>query len=387
MTDRTDAIVVGGGLTGLAAAIALARAGLDVIHAAPGAAKDQRTSALMQPVVDYLVYSGLIEDPASLGYPLRRIRIIDATNRLFRAPESLFKASDMGLDAFGWNFANSALNEAFSKVRASLPNLSAVDSALVDLKAQESTHIAVLADEREIEAPLIVGADGKRSFVRRHVEGFVSRERQFEQSALVCDLELQKPLNATSVEFHYPNGPFTLVPAEENRANLVWIDRQDVLQHIIARPDAEMIEALAQKSQRLFGDIKMATKPAVFPLNILSVRPLGRRGVVLVGESGHAFPPIGAQGLNLGLRDVEALAEVVKNADRSDSNWGQEVSDAYAVRRATDVTRTGGMVDALFRSLLSEHLPAQMLRAGGLWGLNALPALRKQAMSIGMGRQ
>ena len=106
---------------------------------------------------------------------------------------------------------------------------------------------------------------------------------------------------------------------------------------------------------------------------------------MLVGEAAHAFPPIGAQGLNLGLRDVADLAAILADADRSVPSWAEQVSLHFARRRAADLTRTGTMVDALFRSLLLDMLPGQALRSGGLWALKLVPALRRQAFSLGMG--
>ena len=106
---------------------------------------------------------------------------------------------------------------------------------------------------------------------------------------------------------------------------------------------------------------------------------------MLVGEAAHAFPPIGAQGLNLGLRDVADLEKALGGVQRDTPDWAERVSAAYSRSRAGDLARTGGMVDTLFRSLLADLLPAQALRAGGLWALKASPALRKQAFRLGMG--
>jgi 2-octaprenyl-6-methoxyphenol hydroxylase len=123
----------------------------------------------------------------------------------------------------------------------------------------------------------------------------------------------------------------------------------------------------------------------VFPLATLAVASAGARGAVLVGEAAHAFPPIGAQGLNLGLRDVADLSAALAGADRSRPGWANALSADYARRRAADLARTGAMVDALFRSLLAGMLPAQALRAGGLWALKLVPGLRQQAFALGMG--
>lgn len=370
MTRTADALVVGGGLVGMAAAIAVARAGGSVVHLAPKAPPDRRTSALMGPSVAYLRGARLIGDPAAVGHPLTEIRIIDATGRLIRAPETLFRADDAGLEAFGWNFPNIALLESFAAARAALPNLTTIEAPLDRLTRGWT---ATLPDGTTIAAPLVVGADGKGSSVRA-AAGIGTRERGFRQSALVCDLALARPIGGTSIEFHYADGPFTLVPAGSNRANLVWIDDAEVL--ATAKASTDLPALFRDKSQRLFGAIEVLTPPVVFPLSTLSVETAGRDGVVLVGEAAHAFPPIGAQGLNLGLRDVADLAAVLGAAD---------VSADYASRRAGDLGRTSAMVDTLFRSLLSDLLPAQALRAGGLWALKLSPVLRREAFALGMG--
>ncbi|WP_108398945.1 FAD-dependent monooxygenase [Devosia submarina] len=379
-----EAVVVGGGLAGTAAAIALAQAGLQTLHLAPKGPPDRRTSALMMPSVRYLQRTGLIEAPEALGHKLSQIRIIDATGRLIRAPETLFDAGEAGLEAFGWNFANAPLLERMNDVASTLPQLETRPLAVSRIEAGEGQHLLHLADGTQASAPLLIGADGKKSLVRGSA-GFKTRERPFEQSALVCDLKLGRPLGHASVEFHYPNGPFTLVPAGGTRANLVWIDRGETLQ--VARDGGEeaLGAALLERSQRLFGGIKIASPSFIFPLSTLSVDRAGANGVVLVGEAAHAFPPIGAQGLNLGLRDVAELADALAAGNRTQADWAERISADYARRRAADLARTGSMVDTLFRSLLAEMVPVQALRAGGLWALKLLPGLRRQAFALGMG--
>src|SRR4051812_31059586 len=128
------AVVVGGGLTGLAAAVAVAKAGLATVHLVPKGPPDRRTSALMLPSVDYLKAAGLVPDPAAIGHPLTQIRIIDATHRLIRAPETLFDSAEFKLPAFGWNFANAKLAVAFEAARAGLPNLTTIETTLDDLE-------------------------------------------------------------------------------------------------------------------------------------------------------------------------------------------------------------------------------------------------------------
>jgi 2-octaprenyl-6-methoxyphenol hydroxylase len=378
------AVVVGGGLAGLAAAVAVARTGLDTTHLVPKGPPDRRTSALMLPAVDYLKAAGLLPDPSVIGQPLTRIRIIDGTRRLIRAPETLFDSAEFDLPAFGWNLPNVKLAESFEAARSALPNLSTRETTLDDLEIGTDSATLRLADGSTIEADLVVGADGKKSRVRESA-GFRARENGFTEAALVCDLNLERSIGGASVEFHYEHGPFTLVPAGGNRANLVWIDRRETLKSAQASGKEALARLFADKSQHLFGAVELLTPAHMFPLSTLTVDIAGKNGVVLVGEAAHAFPPIGAQGLNLGLRDVADLAGSLAAADLARPGFARPLSEDYARRRAGDLSRTGTVVDALFRSLLAEFLPTQALRAGGLWALKLVPPLRKAAFDIGMG--
>jgi len=382
--NETVAVVVGGGLAGLAAAVAVAKTGLRTIHLVPKGPPDRRTSALMLPAVEYLQSAGLVPEPAEIGQPLTQIRIIDATHRLIRAPETLFDSAEFALPAFGWNFANVKLAAAFEAARPVLPNLSTIETTLDDLEPTADGWTLTLGNGDKLHASLVVGADGKKSRVRES-GGFRARENGFEQAALVCDLGLERTIGGASVEFHYEDGPFTLVPAGGNRANLVWIDQRDTLKSAQDSGKDALAALFREKSQRLFGAVELLTPAHMFPLSTLTVDIAGKDGIVLVGESAHAFPPIGAQGLNLGLRDVADLAASLAAADLGKPGFARALSDNYARRRSADLARTGVVVDALFRSLLGEFLPTQAARAGGLWALKLVPPLRKTAFDVGMG--
>ncbi len=378
-----DIAIVGGGLAGSAAAIALAGKGYRVVHFAPKGPEDRRTSALMGPSVDFLIDNGLIEAAKPHAEPLRKIRIIDATSRLIRAPETLFAAEEAGRDAFGWNFANAPLLAHFAARAAGLENLTILASPAASFARTDDGFSLAPAEGEAFSVRLLVGADGKRSPVRDFA-GIGTHERAFDQAALVADLDLEKPLEGTSVEFHYENGPFTLVPAGGTKANLVWIDTKPALE---AARDGDFAAILGARSQHLFAALPVTSPSAIFPLSMLGVATAGDKGVVLIGEAAHAFPPIGAQGLNLGLRDVADLVAVLAETSSEAPDWADLVSRAYAGRRAADLMRTGGGVEMLFRSLLSDFLPVQAARAGGLWALKLVPGLRRAAIAAGMGER
>lgn len=380
----SDAIVVGGGLAGLAAAETVARAGLSCLHLAPPAPPDRRTSALMTPSADLLKQLGLFDSPDELGAALTRIRIIDATSRLIRAPETLFDSAEGDLPAFGWNFPNIQLANRFEELAKRHLKLDRQCATATSLTRTDHGWIVGLSTGEEVLTSLVIGADGKASTVRSSV-GIGVREHKFAQSALVANLELGRPLDGESVEFHTLNGPFTLVPAGGRAANLVWIDTNETLIEAQALPIDRLEALLTDKSMRLFGRISLTSKTFKFPLSTLVATGMAVPGAVLVGEAGHAFPPIGAQGLNLGLRDIASLAKALDQHRPEDPDWAARVSATYATDRASDVARTSRLVDTLFKSLLSDFLPTQAFRAGGLWALKLNRPLRQRAFNTGMG--
>ncbi|WP_051213779.1 FAD-dependent monooxygenase [Maritalea myrionectae] len=385
-----DIALVGGGLTGVALAGLLKARGKSVVHFAPAMEKDYRTSALMMPTVEFLAQSGLCEDPDSLGYPLRQIRIIDATQRLLRSPEALFDSKEIGREQFGYNFPNADLLAHFQQVGEGKDgHIDQIDARVGLIERKDDLFVITDSHQQEHHARLLVGADGKKSMVRQHF-GFAYDEEPFEQSALVCDFEFERSIGDCSIEFHYENGPFTLVPAHNNKINLVWLDRHKVLNDTMGLSDDQFEQLLAEKAHHLFGHAKLLSKRFVFPLTNIHMRTAGKDGVVLVGEAAHAFPPIGAQGLNLGLRDVEsfieALDEVAPAGTPISAAAARKISDRYAAKRTADLIKTSGFVDGLFKSLLSDFLPAQALRLSGLWALKTMQPLRKLAFKIGMGR-
>ena len=193
-SGRFDVAVVGGGLAGRSAALAVAKLGLNTVHLAPAGPPDRRTSALMQPSVSYLQQLGVVADPPDFGEPLRQIRIIDATARLLRAPETLFDSAEAGLDAFGWNFANVALAERCETLAGRLDTLTTIASAAARIDIGAASTTLTLSDGRirSRASRFVVGADGKASMVRA-AAGVAVREHAFKEAALVADLELDRP--------------------------------------------------------------------------------------------------------------------------------------------------------------------------------------------------
>jgi 2-octaprenyl-6-methoxyphenol hydroxylase len=374
--------VVGAGPVGLAAAILLADAGYDVTLIAPGRPPaDERTSALLVRSVALLELAGVWAEVAPAAAPLRTMRIVDGTERLIRAPEVAFHAGEIGLDAFGYNLPNTVLVGALEAAVAKRPVRRI--AAMVDSVApREGEIVLTLSDGDVATARLAVAADGRRSKVRDGV-GIAMNEWRYDQAALVCNLRHSQPHHDTSTEFHTGSGPFTLVPLPGNRSSLVWVCRPAEAARLNGLDDAALAAAIEARSQSILGAVAIDGKRQVFPISGMNASKFAASRVMLAGEAAHLFPPIGAQGLNLGYRDVARLIETL--AGPLADPGAADVLTAYDRARRGDVIGRTAAVDALNRTLLSDFLPVQSLRGLGLFLLDSLPPLRRLAMRQGLG--
>jgi 2-octaprenyl-6-methoxyphenol hydroxylase len=375
----TDILVVGAGPAGLAAALEFDRRGHRVAILAPARAPlDERTSALLGGSVALLEGIGVWEKVREAAAPLRILRIVDGTRRLIRAPEVAFHCSEIGLDAFGYNLPNATLVEALETTVGGrgIPR----HEGLADGLAVEGRLATVpLAGGGRITARLIVAADGRRSRIRE-AAGIGVTEWRYPQVALVVNLAHSNTHHDTSTEFHTEHGPFTLVPLPDRQSSLVWVDRPEESERRAGLSDEALAAEIEARSASLLGTVRIASRRQVFPLSGMTARRFAGARVALVGEAAHLFPPIGAQGLNLGYRDVAALGETLARSDPGDAAR----LAAYERMRRTDVLTRTAAVDALNRTLLSGFLPVQGMRGLGLFLLDRVPALRRAVMRQGV---
>jgi 2-octaprenyl-6-methoxyphenol hydroxylase len=374
--------VVGAGLAGSIAALAMARGGRKVVLIAPVMEKtDERTTALMDQSIRLLERLGLWETIAPRAAPLSVMQIIDATSRLLRASTALFRSADVGLYAFGYNIPNRILLETLQDAVGTEPNISRRDTSVAMLDHGTDHVTLTLGDGEIVAAALVIGADGRKSKVRDSV-GIGSRHWSYRQSAVVLNFAHTLPHGNVSTEFHTETGPFTQVPLPGLRSSLVWVVKPDEAERLVGLPLEELSREVEARMQSMLGKVSVEPGPQAWPLSSLMADRFGKDRVALVGEAAHAFPPIGAQGLNLSLRDVIALSELFSAT--SDRPLPADAGDRFNRRRRADVmSRTFG-VDLLNRSLLSDFLPVQMVRAAGLHLLNSAPPIRNLLMREGL---
>ena len=383
-------IVVGGGPAGLASALALAAADVPVTlaagpHRPGGFDRDRRTAALFAGSIELLRNLGVWDGLKDVCEPLKTIRLIDDTGRLFRAPEVKFNAHEAGLEAFGFNVPNDALVEALSARVAATAGITVVTTAGVQaVRIGQGRATVVLGEGPELSAPLAVAADGRKS-PTRDAAGITVKTWSYPQTAVVTWFAHQRPHDGISTEFHRAVGPFTTVPMPGRYSSLVWVEEPAEAERLSALSETEFRRAIEVRLGGLLGTVGEVGPRAKFPLSGLTPDVFGRNRVALVGESGHVIPPIGAQGLNLGLRDAATLADCVSDAVSGGRDpGGSAVMDRYSALRAPDVNGRITAIDLLNRTLLSPYLPVHLMRGFGLHVLNNFNSLRRLVVKEGV---
>jgi 2-octaprenyl-6-methoxyphenol hydroxylase len=383
-----DALVVGAGPAGLVTGLALAHEGLHTVIVGPtspaSAAQDPRTTALFAGSVALLRHLGVWPIIADAAVPLTGLRFVDDTGHLLRAPETLFRAAELGLDAFGFNVDNASLTQALFQRAQVHARLSRIDGAVSDLSFETNHVVVTMSAGLHLRARLVVAADGRNSTVRAQA-AITHRAWSYPQSALATKFKHSRAHDHISTEFHRVSGPLTTVPMSGASSSLVWVERPEEASRLKDLPSDLFATELEHRLQGLLGAISEIGPRSVFPLSGLTADRLGHKRVALVGEAAHVLPPIGAQGLNLGFRDAAVLADVAGTAKVSGQDPGADATLAdYARQRAGDVLSRTMAVDLLNRSLISGLLPLHLARGAGLHLLGAFPALRQLIMREGM---
>lgn len=388
---KTEIVIAGAGPAGLTTALLLAQAGLSVVLIEKKSLPQTdtppevsgRTAALMQGALSTLKQAGLLESLEEHCAPLKKLQIIDGTQTI------TFDANEIRLPHFGLNVPLTSLNHFLASKARTLSNLTLMEETEIwDFETDPQGFLTVrLNDEREIQTQLLIGADGKQSTVRT-IAGIQTHKTDYQQSAITCLIEHSKDHLNTSTEFHRTNGPFTLVPCPGNSSAVVWCESHTDAEYFMTMRQSDFTQALQDRTEGVVGEVSLRTPPESWKLKGLAATCLISKRVILMAEAAHALHPIGAQGLNLTMRDVQCLVDLILWHRSLGMDVGQNtLLQRYSRARRIDIYgRFAGVTGLNFLTANDSGL-AKTFRRGGMSLLQNSTFLRQQAMKIGLGLQ
>ena len=390
-TKSYDVVVVGGGPAGLSAACLLAEQQLSTAIVSPFYPKpvpqgqrDPRTIAMMQPSVRLMEHMGLWPDVLKdVSNPLRQLRLLDDSGNLMSGTEVTFNCDELSDQPFGWNVPLPDL---------SLALLALAEKSGIDFYHEEALgapldgdgvrlELAVLDD---IKAKVIVAADGRASNLRKSA-GIGMAHWSYDQVAIGAVFAHSGPHNDMSTECHKQDGPLTTVPMPDNHSSLVWMMRPERGAELMALEPKEFARELQLELHGELGIISDVINRKSFPMQGMNAMTYASNRIILVGEAAHVVPPIGAQGLNMSLRDGAMAAELIGDAEKFGDDIGaKHVLKKYDTARRRDVWPRQKVIDLMNRSLLSNLPFVHDARALGLSLVDRIKPLRDKVMREGV---
>ena len=391
---RTEVLILGGGMAGMTLANALAGAGVAtiVIDSAPQESLlddryDGRASAIAHGSAQVFRGIGLWPFLEADAGPILDIRVADGT--VEGGPSALFlhyDHSEVGDLPFGYMIENRATRRALFEQAETLPALRRIAPARVaELTRDPAGVTAVLEDGRRIGSRLVIGAEGRNS-PTREAAGIGVTRWSYDQTAIVCTVGHEREHCGVAVEYFLSSGPFAMLPMTGRRTNIVWTERPDLATRFLALDDAAFLAELHRRFGDWLGRIELAGPRFSYPLGLQHAARYTDRRLALIGDAAHAIHPIAGQGLNLGLRDVAALAESIVDARRLGLDiGGADVLQRYERWRRFDTVLLAGVTDALNRLFSNDIPPVRLARDLGLAAVDRLPPLKRFLMRHAMG--
>lgn len=390
---ETDILIAGGGVAGLVAAAAFGTAGFSVVIVDPtppvtdadSDGADLRTTAFLQPAQAFLDTAGVWPHLADHATPLQIMRIVDAA----ASPHVMrdFDASDISDQPFGWNLPNWLLRREIVARLQDLPNVDfRPGTGFAGMVPRLNAALVNLTDGTQVAASLVIGADGRNSAVRRAL-GVSATTTRYGQKAVTFAVTHDAPHDNISTEIHRAGGPFTLVPLPDHAglpcSAVVWMDHGAQTLRRAALDAADFEAEANDRSAWHYGPLKLASKRMVWPVISQTADHITGPRTALVAEAAHVMPPIGAQGLNMSLRDLACLLDL---ASAAPANLGSaEMLDSYARQRHPDIKLRVAGIDALNKASMLGNSMAQDLRARGIAALYGITPVRRTLMQLGLG--
>ncbi|MCX7287816.1 MAG: UbiH/UbiF family hydroxylase [Rhodobacterales bacterium] len=398
MRQTVDILISGGGVAGLASACVFGAQGFRVVCVEPtipvteaeADGADLRTTAILQPSVRVLADAGLWARLAPHAAALQVMRIVDAGGDAPVARKTKdFDAADISDAPFGWNLPNWLLRREMMARLTELPDVSFRPGVgFSRMLVRDDAALVTLTDGTQVAARLVIGADGRNSPLREAL-GIGVRTFRYGQKALAFAVAHDPAHENVSTEVHRSGGPFTLVPLPDRDGTpasaVVWMETGPEVDRLLALPVPAFEAEMTTRSAGILGPLRLISRRSVWPIiSQIADRMSGRRSV-LMAEAAHVVPPIGAQGLNMSLADLDCLSDLV--AQHRDDPGAQSVTDGYHRKRHLDVQARVTGIDLLNRASMTGLPALRDLRAGALDALYSAGPVRKLLMRAGLGAQ
>jgi 2-octaprenyl-6-methoxyphenol hydroxylase len=389
-----DAVIVGGGLTGLTLAAALGQAGLAVavidresLAAQTAADFDGRTTALALGTKRLLAALGIWPLVAPDCAPILRIRIADK-----HSPAIMnYDSRDVGEDPFGFIIENALLRRALHRRVGAIASVTHRPASTIAAIAREAHGIRVeLAAGERFRAPLVIGADGRHSFVRDWAEIDTVRFA-YGQTAIVTIAHHEKPHGAWAIEHFMPGGPFAVLPMTDapdgaHRSSIVWTEKTRAAAEYAALPPAAFAAELQRRFGDYLGEVTAPNRRYTYPLSLQKAKAQIAERVALIGDAAHAIHPVAGQGLNLGMRDVASLAEILIDSARLGLDLGSApVLKRYEEWRNVDTLSMVAATDGIVRLFSNNSRILRAVRGFGLMAVDRMPRVKQVFMRHAMG--
>lgn len=378
-----DVVVAGGGYVGLSVAVAIKQAArhlnVQVVEAASEDVweKDVRASAIIAAATRMLDVFGIWSEIEPEAQPINKMIVTDSKTADPVRP--VFLTFD-GVVEEGRPFAHMVPNVAMVGALRGLCERLGIEirhglSVSGFTVGSQSTSIS-LSDGSALEARLLVACDGVRSALR-DMAGIKTVHWAYDQSGIVTTVEHERPHEGCAEEHFLPSGPFAILPLKGNRSSLVWTERTADADRLVASDDLVFEEELERRFGHKLGPVRPVGPRRAFPLGLTLARSFVAPRFALAGDAAHGIHPISGQGLNLGFKDVAALAETVVEADRLGLDIGSlNVLERYQSWRRFDTLRMGVTTDVLNRLFSNDVGPIRIMRDFGLGVVDRLPALK-----------
>jgi len=385
----TDITIVGGGLAGLSAAIGLAVHGFDVVVVdrtaqkdLTDAAYDGRSSALAYASCQLFEALGIWKYMDPYAQPMLEIRVSDGPSLLHLH----FDSEDLGDGPLGHMVENRHTHIALFERMKELDNLTFLaPEKVTDIKRTTGSAAVTLESGKVITSKLLLGIDGRGSTVRAHA-GIPVTTIDYKQHGIVCSIEHELSHCATAHERFLPSGPFAILPLTGNRSSIVWTEKSHLTEAIMGLSDRAFDAELLRRVGDFLGDVKAIGGRWAYPISLQYAANYVDDRLALLGDAAHGIHPISGQGLNLGLKDVAALIEVLVDARRVGLDIGSlVVLEKYAEWRTTDNASIYAITDLFNRLFSNDIAPVKLARDVGMAAVNKVPPLKNFFMQHARG--